>query len=162
MSDTVSLGLAYQSRMYMSEFDDYSDLFAEDGDFDIPSSIKVGLSFMASEQLRVNFDIEHTAFGEVDSIANPMANMLQCGSPALPPAFPFGGSDNESCLGGDNGPGIAAAERSKIFDKFYRGRGGGSSGEAGAGLGLAISRELVHVAEAVAVAVHTVRAPCRG
>jgi long-chain fatty acid transport protein len=106
MSDTVSLGLAYQSRMYMSEFDDYADLFAEDGDFDIPSSIKVGLSVMASEQLRVNFDIEHTAYGEVDSIANPMSNMLQCGSPALPPAFPFGGSDNESCLGGDNGPGF--------------------------------------------------------
>ena len=90
----------------MSEFDDYADLFAEDGDFDIPSSIKVGLSFMASEELRVNFDIEHTAFGEVDSIANPMANMLRCDSPALPPAFPFGGTEREYCLGGDNGAGF--------------------------------------------------------
>jgi long-chain fatty acid transport protein len=106
ITDTVSLGLAYQSRMYMSEFDDYADLFAEDGDFDIPSSIKLGLSFVASEQLRVNFDIEHTAFGEVDSIANPMVNMLRCDSPALPPAFPFGGSEREYCLGGDNGPGF--------------------------------------------------------
>ena len=99
-SDTVSFGLAYQSRMYMSEFDDYADLFAEDGDFDIPSSIKAGLSFMASEQLRVNFDIEHTAFGEVDSIANPMSNMLAC------PGLPLGGTDFHSCLGGDNGPGF--------------------------------------------------------
>jgi long-chain fatty acid transport protein len=100
MTDTVSLGLAYQSRMYMSEFDDYADLFAENGDFDIPSSIKAGLSFMASEQLRVNFDIEHTAFGEVDSIANPMQNMFAC------PGLPLGGTDFHSCLGGDNGPGF--------------------------------------------------------
>ena len=100
MTDTVSLGLAYQSRMYMSEFDDYADLFAEAGDFDIPSSIKLGLSFLASEQLRVNFDIEHTAFGEVDSIANPMSNMFAC------PGLPLGGTDFESCLGGENGAGF--------------------------------------------------------
>ncbi len=45
MSDSVSVGLAYQSKMTMSEFDDYADLFAERGGFDIPSSIKAGLSF---------------------------------------------------------------------------------------------------------------------
>ena len=100
MSDTVSLGLAYQSKMYMSEFDDYADLYAGGGEFDIPSSIKAGLSFIASDQLRVNFDVEHTAYGEVDSIANPMMNMLGC------PTLPFGGTDLESCLGGDNGPGF--------------------------------------------------------
>ena len=102
ISDTVSLGLAYQSKMSMGEFDDYAELFAESGDFDIPSSIKAGLSFVATEQLRVNFDIEHTAYGEVDSIANPMINMLGCSSPALP----FGGTDLESCLGGARGPGF--------------------------------------------------------
>ena len=66
----------------MSEFDDYASLFAEDGDFDIPSSIKAGLSFRATDALRVNLDIEHTAFGEVDSVGNPMA--LFTGCPALP------------------------------------------------------------------------------
>ena len=100
ITDTVSLGLAYQSRMYMGEFDDYADLFAEAGDFDIPSSLKVGLSFKASDQLRVNFDIEHTAFGDVDSIANPMSNMIGC------PGLPLGGTDIESCLGGENGAGF--------------------------------------------------------
>ncbi|MDJ0700266.1 MAG: outer membrane protein transport protein [Woeseiaceae bacterium] len=100
MSDTVSLGLAYQSKMWMSEFDDYSDLFAEKGGFDIPSSIKGGLSFVASDQLRVNFDIEHTMFGEVDSIANPMANMQPC------PTLPFGGTSLANCLGGSAGAGF--------------------------------------------------------
>ncbi len=99
-SDTVSVGLAYQSRMWMSEFDDYADLFAEAGGFDIPSSIKAGVSVLASESLRVNFDIEHTAFSEVDSVGNPMANMLPC------PTLPFGGSSLENCLGGSAGAGF--------------------------------------------------------
>jgi signal transduction histidine kinase len=43
----------------------------------------------------------------------------------------------------DNGPGIAEAERAKIFDKFYRGQDPRREGEAGAGLGLAISREII-------------------
>ena len=48
-TDSAS-GLAYQSKMSMDEFDDYSDLFAEQGGFDIPASIKGGLSFIASER----------------------------------------------------------------------------------------------------------------
>ena len=100
VTDRVSLGLAYQSRMEMSEFDDYSDLFAEQGGFDIPSSLKAGLSFLASETLRINFDIEHTAYSDVDSIGNPMSNMLPC------PTLPFGGTSLANCLGGDLGAGF--------------------------------------------------------
>jgi len=99
LSDNVSVGLSYQSKISMGEFDDYADLFAEDGDFDIPSSIKAGISVIATDALRVNFDIEHTAFGEVDSVGNPMANLFSC--PAVP-----GGTDLESCLGGANGAGF--------------------------------------------------------
>jgi long-chain fatty acid transport protein len=84
----------------MGEFDDYADLFAESGGFDIPSSAKAGLSFLATDALRVNLDVELTAFSEVDSVGNPMANMLTC------PTLPFGGTDLESCLGGNNGAGF--------------------------------------------------------
>ena len=102
VTDRFSLGLAYQSRMSMSEFDDYSDLFAEQGGFDIPSSIKAGLSVVATEMLRINFDIEHTRYSEVDSIANPMANLTGC------PTLPLGGTPETlpSCLGGNAGAGF--------------------------------------------------------
>ncbi|MDH3621185.1 MAG: outer membrane protein transport protein [Gammaproteobacteria bacterium] len=100
ISDGFSLGLAYQSKMSMSEFDDYSDLFAEQGGFDIPSSIKLGLSFKASDALRVNLDIEEIKYSEVDSIANPMANLVSC------PTLPLGGTDLSSCLGGNSGAGF--------------------------------------------------------
>ncbi len=43
----------------------------------------------------------------------------------------------------DNGPGVPEEERSRIFDKFYRGRLGEVVSFAGAGLGLPISREIV-------------------
>ncbi|MGB5164552.1 MAG: outer membrane protein transport protein [Woeseiaceae bacterium] len=100
LSDTVSVGLAYQTKMSMSEFDDYSDLFAEGGGFDIPSSIKAGISFVASEALRVNFDIEHTAYSDVDSIGNPMMNLVSC------PTLPLGGTSTAHCLGGASGAGF--------------------------------------------------------
>ncbi|MHB8765055.1 MAG: sensor histidine kinase, partial [Deferrisomatales bacterium] len=41
----------------------------------------------------------------------------------------------------DEGPGIAAAERERVFERFYRGRT--SEGVAGAGLGLYVVRTLV-------------------
>ena len=100
ISDSVSLGLAYQSKMSMSEFDDYADLFAEQGGFDIPSSIKAGLSFLATDKVRVNFDIEQIAYSDVDSVANPMANLVTC------PTLPFGGTSLPNCLGGNAGGGF--------------------------------------------------------
>ena len=100
ITDAVSVGLAYQSKMSMGEFDDYSDLFAEAGGFDIPASTKFGISFKGTNAVRVNFDIEHTEFGDVASIANPMVNLYSC------PAAGLGGTDVESCLGGTNGGGF--------------------------------------------------------
>ena len=99
ISDAFSVGLSYTSKISMGEFDDYADLYAEAGGFDIPASIKAGVSFVASDSLRINFDIENTAFDDVDSVGNPMANLFSC--PAVP-----GGTDIESCLGGANGAGF--------------------------------------------------------
>ncbi len=100
IGDSAGFGLAYQSKMSMSEFDDYAELFAQRGGFDIPSSIKAGLSFMTTDTVRINIDIEHTRFSEVDSVGNPMANMLPC------PTLPFGGSSLANCLGGESGAGF--------------------------------------------------------
>ena len=100
ITDRFSVGLAYQSEMEMEEFGKYSDLFAESGSFNIPSSLKAGLSFVANETLRFNFDIDHTTYSDIKSIANPMVNMAGC------PTLPLGGTDLESCLGGNNGAGF--------------------------------------------------------
>ena len=48
MSDKVTLGLAYRSKTKMSKHEKYKGLLAEQGDFDIPSSITAGISIKAS------------------------------------------------------------------------------------------------------------------
>ncbi|MFZ9051681.1 MAG: OmpP1/FadL family transporter [Woeseiaceae bacterium] len=105
IADSVSVGLSYQSKIGMSEFDDYADLFAEQGGFDIPSSLKFGLSFAGSNDVRLNLDVEHTRYSEIGSVGNPMANLFNC--PFAVSAFTgtFGG-DFEDCLGGKTGGGF--------------------------------------------------------
>jgi len=43
----------------------------------------------------------------------------------------------------DTGPGITAADRPHIFERFYRGAAGRQSGAPGTGLGLAICKEII-------------------
>jgi long-chain fatty acid transport protein len=99
-SDRVSFGLMYQSEIKMTELDDYADLFAEQGDFDMPANLKVGLTFQASPSVALNFDIEHTWFSDVAAVGNPIQNLFAC------PTAGMGGIDLSSCLGGDNGGGF--------------------------------------------------------
>lgn len=98
MSDSVSLGAAYASKMKMSRFDKYSGLFAERGDFDIPSNWSLGVAIQASPQVKVGLDYQRINYSDVKSIHNPSANIFNC------PAF--GGADPAACLGGANGPGF--------------------------------------------------------
>jgi long-chain fatty acid transport protein len=70
--DTFAVGASYQSRTYMSEFDEYSGLFAEEGDFDIPSSYGVGVAFMPRDGLVLAADVTRIMFSEVKSVANPL------------------------------------------------------------------------------------------
>ncbi len=94
----LTMGVSYQSRIWMTEFDDYSDLFAEDGDFDIPPTATIGFALKPNENHAITFDIQHIWYGDVDAIANPMANLFNC--PAA------GGTDQQSCLGGSRGAGF--------------------------------------------------------
>jgi len=53
------------------------------------------------------------------------------------------GSDAVEIEVADSGPGIAPADRAKVFDAFYRGEPHAARDEGGAGLGLAIARAIV-------------------
>ena len=100
LSERWSLGLAYQSKIWMTEFDDYADLFAEQGDMDIPPDLKVGLTFQATEKTALSFDIEHIWYSDVASVGNPISLLFNC------PTAGRGGTDLTTCLGGDNGGGF--------------------------------------------------------
>jgi long-chain fatty acid transport protein len=74
----------------MTKFDKYKGLFAEQGDFDIPSSYGMGLAIKASPALTLAADIQRTLYSKVDSVGNSINNLF---------------SNNQ--LGTDNGPGFA-------------------------------------------------------
>jgi long-chain fatty acid transport protein len=73
----LRLGASYKSRIYMSQFDRYQGLFAQQGGFDIPDSFNVGLSWDATARLTTNFDVEHIRYSEIKSVGNPLAPLLQ-------------------------------------------------------------------------------------
>ena len=66
----VTVGATYQTRTYMSKFDKYKGLFAEQGDFDIPETYGAGIAFKANDKLTIAGDIVQINYGSVKSIAN--------------------------------------------------------------------------------------------
>jgi long-chain fatty acid transport protein len=100
LSERVSMGLSYQTELKMTKFDKYADLFAQHGGFNIPPTLKFGLTFRPSEPLALSFDIENTWFGAVDSVGNSIALIFSC------PTTGQGGTNLSNCLGGSKGAGF--------------------------------------------------------
>jgi len=88
LTDWLSVGATYQSRIYASRFDKYSGLFAGQGDFDIPSNFALGFAVHPIKPLTFAFDVERILYSQVNSVGN-----------LLTPA-------NSQSLGADSGPGF--------------------------------------------------------
>jgi long-chain fatty acid transport protein len=80
----LTLGAAASSKVYMTEFDDYEELFAEDGDFDIPASVTVGATFKATPKLNLSFDFQRIFYEGVNSISNEGPVFVPGAGPGLP------------------------------------------------------------------------------
>jgi long-chain fatty acid transport protein len=89
----LTLGAAYQPKIDMSEFDDYAGLFAEKGDFDIPSNWTLGLAWHVSNSNVFLFDIQQIDYTDVGAVSNSIKN-LQTNCPGA------------GCLGGTSGGGF--------------------------------------------------------
>jgi long-chain fatty acid transport protein len=77
----------------MGEFDDYAGLFAEKGDFDIPSNYTLGLAWHISDKRVFLIDVQQINYSDVAAVANPIAN-FQTNCPGT------------GCLGGSDGGGF--------------------------------------------------------
>ncbi|MDH3648612.1 MAG: outer membrane protein transport protein [Saprospiraceae bacterium] len=71
--DRLRLGAMWQSKIYMSEFDKYAGLYAEDGDFDVPMSWTAGVSYSVSDDLTVMADFKQILYSGVNAVSNPMS-----------------------------------------------------------------------------------------
>jgi long-chain fatty acid transport protein len=96
LSPFFSVGASYQTKIWMSEFDEYAGLFAEKGDFDIPASWVVGIAIKPTESFDLALDYQRVLYGDIPSIANPLL-------PALGACMMM---DVSQCLGADAGSGF--------------------------------------------------------
>jgi len=93
VSDKVTLGAAYSSKIDMSKFDKYKGLFAEQGDFDIPENWNLGIAVQATPSVLIAADYQRINYGGVKSVSNPST---QPGCPG----------NQAACLGGSDGIGF--------------------------------------------------------
>jgi long-chain fatty acid transport protein len=98
VSEQVTLGGGYRSRVYMSKLDDYRGLFANQGDMDIPASATIGLAWKTTASLTLALDLQKTWYSHVDAVGNPlMPSLQQCQQAKV-----AGQLTSPFCLGGDN------------------------------------------------------------
>ena len=70
VTDWLTLGASYQSKMWMSEFDDYKGLLADEGNFDIPSNYDIGFAIKATPAVTLAFDFQRIEFSKVKALSN--------------------------------------------------------------------------------------------
>jgi len=93
----LAFGVNYSSRVYMTKFDKYKNLFAEQGSFDIPENYAVGIAIKPTEKVTMAFDMQRILYSDIRSVGNPGPD------PASPNNFFPPGIGK---LGNDNGLGF--------------------------------------------------------
>ena len=98
MNGDLRLGAEYTSQTYMSKFDKYRDLFAEQGQLNTPGNIGFGGAYKVNNQVTVAMDINYVMYEDVAAISNTGPNTT-AGAP-----FPVDRATN--ALGNDEGLGF--------------------------------------------------------
>jgi long-chain fatty acid transport protein len=70
VNEQLNFGASYQTRLWMSEFDDYKGLFAEDGDFDVPPNYDIGFAFKFNPKVTFAFNYQRIEFESVNALGN--------------------------------------------------------------------------------------------
>lgn len=74
----LSVGAAYQTKIWMSDFKDYAGLFAEQGGFDVPANWVAGVAIRPTGNLDLALDVQQVLYSGVASVGNPLLpNLMQ-------------------------------------------------------------------------------------
>lgn len=84
LTDKLSAGLAYRSKVKMGKFKKYQGLFPNGGEFDVPAATTAGIAYQATPKTLFAADVEKIAYSGVDAIGNSPANGLPFGAPGGP------------------------------------------------------------------------------
>jgi long-chain fatty acid transport protein len=80
VAKSVRFGLSAQSPIWMTKFDKYRGLFANQGEFDIPANLTAGIAVDAMPNLTLMFDYKHIFYSQVPSVGNSGSILLPFGS----------------------------------------------------------------------------------
>jgi long-chain fatty acid transport protein len=95
LKDQLNVGISYQSKLWMTDFDDYEGLFAGGGEFNIPAIFNIGLAFLVTPELTIVADYRRIYYEDIDALSN--TNDISFGQII---------SDPDKRLGGDDGLGF--------------------------------------------------------
>ena len=100
VDDQVSVGLSYASKVHFEQFFKYKELFAEQGQFDIPAIIEAGFAFQPKfiPGLTLAFDYNRIFYGQIKALSNP--------GPSANQQNPCPNNQQTCFLGDDNGLGF--------------------------------------------------------
>ena len=73
----LTLAASYQTEMRMDEFDQYRGLFAEQGGFNIPATLALGLAWETTPATTLLLDAQRIWYSDIKSVGNPMLPNLQ-------------------------------------------------------------------------------------
>lgn len=91
--ERLNFGWNYSSRVFMTKFDKYRNLFAEHGGFDIPENYAIGVAYKYTKKLTVAADVQRINFSDVKSVGNPGPNPADPNH-FFPPGFDVLGKSN--------------------------------------------------------------------
>ena len=102
----IRIGAAYQSKISMTELDEYKGLLAEGGDFDIPSTYNIGVSFDVGASGVIVADVQQINYSDVASISNSITQLTNGSCFPSSPITTAPQASGAGCLGGAAGAGF--------------------------------------------------------
>lgn len=124
----VGFGLAYQSRIFTTEFDKYRGMVIG-GSLDLPPILDAGLQLHLARGHRVLLDVQHIGYSQIKPLGNRFDTQRftdGCLAPRLLERLGASGDgrDDSTCLGGENGPGFGWTDMTiyKLGYQWQRGR----------------------------------------
>lgn len=80
VTDTLTLGASWSSRIHTDEFNKYSGLFAEQGGFDVPENYGVGFAWQFDPRWTLAGDWERIEYSDVRSVGNSFSMAAPLGA----------------------------------------------------------------------------------
>ncbi len=68
--DRINVGAVYSSQIYMTKFDKYKGLFANEGEFNAPENWGIGLALKPTDKLTFAVDVTQTFYSDLKAVGN--------------------------------------------------------------------------------------------